>query len=352
MLVFNELIAQAVNLHASDIHFTVGIPPTVRIDGELHHLGDIRCTPAEIEEMALSIMGEHHKETLKNNGEVDFAYSIPGEGRYRINVFRQRGTLAVAVRILNLNIPSPEELGLPKALVNMCQKKRGLVLVTGPTGAGKSTTLASLIDVINQTSKQHIITLEDPIEYLHRHNKSIVNQREMGSDSKNYANALRAALREDPDVLLVGEMRDLETISTAITAAETGHLVFGTLHTKGAVNTIDRIIDVFPADQQEQIRTQLADVIECAIGQALVPKVGGGRCAAFEIMVVNSAIRSLIRQKKTFQIVGTMQTNKRIGMQLLDDALMDLVRSGTISRHDAAAAANDPSSFQLGATLR
>ena len=244
MLVFNELIAQAVNLHASDIHFTVGIPPTVRIDGELHHLGDIRCTPAEIEEMALSIMGEHHKETLKNNGEVDFAYSIPGEGRYRINVFRQRGTLAVAVRILNLNIPSPEELGLPKALVNMCQKKRGLVLVTGPTGAGKSTTLASLIDVINQTSKQHIITLEDPIEYLHRHNKSIVNQREMGFDSQNYASALRAALREDPDVLLVGEMRDLETISTAITAAETGHLVLSTLHTNDAPSTIDRLLDM------------------------------------------------------------------------------------------------------------
>ena len=343
MLVFNALIAQAVNLHASDIHFTVGIPPTVRIDGELHHLGDARCTPAEIEEMALSIMGEHHKETLKNNGEVDFAYSIPGEGRYRINVFRQRGTLAVAVRILNLNIPSPEELGLPKALVNMCQKKRGLVLVTGPTGAGKSTTLASLIDVINQTSKQHIITLEDPIEYLHRHNKSIVNQREMGSDSKNYANALRAALREDPDVLLVGEMRDLETISTAITAAETGHLVLSTLHTVGAANTIDRIVDVFPPYQQQQIRTQLADVLECVVSQQLIARAEGeGRVAAFEVMLANSAIRNHIREAKTYQIPTVMQTNRQMGMITMDDSLLELYQRGEISAVSALRCAQDP----------
>ena len=343
MLVFNELIAQAVNLHASDIHFTVGIPPTVRIDGELHHLGDDRCTPAEIEEMALSIMGEHHKETLKNNGEVDFAYSIPGDGRYRINVFRQRGTLAVAVRILNLNIPSPEELGLPKALVNMCQKKRGLVLVTGPTGAGKSTTLASLIDVINQTSKQHIITLEDPIEYLHRHNKSIINQREMGSDSQNYAAALRAALREDPDVILVGEMRDLETIATAITAAETGHLVFSTLHTVGAANTIDRIVDVFPPYQQQQIRTQLADVLECVVSQQLIPRQNReGRVAAIEVMLSNSAIRNHIRESKTFQIASVMQMNRKLGMITMDDALLELYRAGDISLESAMSYAQDP----------
>ena len=343
MLVFNELIAKAVSLHASDLHITAGIPPTVRVDGELHPLGEDRCLPADIEAMAMSIMSDNHKETLAKMGEVDFAYSIPGEGRYRINVFRQRGTLAVALRILNLYIPSPEELGLPKALVNMCQKKRGLVLVTGPTGAGKSTTLASLINVINQTSKQHIITLEDPIEYLHRHNKSIVNQREMGSDSKNYANALRAALREDPDVLLVGEMRDLETISTAITAAETGHLVLSTLHTVGAANTIDRIVDVFPPYQQQQIRTQLADVLECVVSQQLIPRAEGeGRVAAFEVMLSNSAIRNHIRESKTYQIASVMQTNRQMGMVTMDDALLELCMRGDITSVNALRCAQDP----------
>ena len=311
MQTLNELISQAVSLNASDLHLTVGIPPTARIDGQLHPMGEEKCMPPDIEAMAMSVLDDTHKEILQRNGEVDLAYSVPGKGRYRLNIFRQRGVLAMAVRVLNTRIPSPEELGLPDVLLTMCQKKRGLVLVTGPTGSGKSTTLASLINIINHTTNQHIITLDDPIEYLHRHNKSIINQREMGSDSQNYAAALRAALREDPDVILVGEMRDLETIATAITAAETGHLVFSTLHTVGAANTIDRIVDVFPPYQQQQIRTQLADVLECVVSQQLIPRQNReGRVAAIEVMLSNSAIRNHIRESKTFQIASVMQTNR------------------------------------------
>ncbi|MGM9521957.1 MAG: type IV pilus twitching motility protein PilT [Oscillospiraceae bacterium] len=347
MKTFNELINEAVNCRASDIHLTVGIPPTARIDGTLCHMGGEKCTPADTEELAASIMDAHQKETLERRGEVDFAYSVHGAGRFRINVFRQRGSLAIAARVLNPEIPEPQELGIPEALVQVCDKKRGLVLVTGPTGSGKSTTLASLIDVINKTSSRHIITMEDPIEYLHRHNKSIVNQREMGSDSADYASALRAALREDPDVLLVGEMRDLETISTAITAAETGHLVFSTLHTIGAANTIDRIVDVFPPYQQQQIRTQLADVLECVASQQLLPRMSGeGRVAAIELMLSNSAIRSHIRESKTFQIASVMQTNRKQGMVTMDDALLTLHQHGEISRESALSYAQDPAALK------
>ena len=351
MIDLTSLIAHAQERRASDIHLTVGMPPVLRVDGTLVNVGDEPLTEEHVYSFACMLASQKQLDELRQAGESDFAVTF-SDTRMRCSLFKQQEHTTLALRLLPLTIPSAQELGLPKVIIDQAEKPRGLVLVTGPTGSGKSSTLAALLDHINNTKRRHIITLEHPIEFVHQRKECIINQREVGRDTESFASGLRAALRQDPDVILVGEMRDLETISTAITAAETGHLVFGTLHTKGAVNTIDRIIDVFPADQQEQIRTQLADVIECAIGQALVPKVGGGRCAAFEIMVVNSAIRSLIRQKKTFQIVGTMQTNKRIGMQLLDDALMDLVRSGTISRHDAAAAANDPSSFQLGATLR
>ena len=343
MQTLNELISQAVSLNASDLHLTVGIPPTARIDGQLHPMGEEKCLPPDIEAMAMSVLDDTHKEILQRNGEVDLAYSVPGKGRYRLNIFRQRGVLAMAVRVLNTRIPSPEELGLPDVLLTMCQKKRGLVLVTGPTGSGKSTTLASLINIINHTTNQHIITLEDPIEYLHRHNKSIINQREMGSDSQNYAAALRAALREDPDVILVGEMRDLETIATAITAAETGHLVFSTLHTVGAANTIDRIVDVFPPYQQQQIRTQLADVLECVVSQQLIPRQNReGRVAAIEVMLSNSAIRNHIRESKTFQIASVMQTNRKLGMITMDDALLELYHAGDISLDKALSYAQDP----------
>ena len=262
-----QLLMRSIEEQASDVHFTVGRPPCYRVDGVLSPIEGEKLTPDMLRELLVPIMEERHKEELQKDGQTDFAYAISGVGRFRVNVFMQRGTLASVMRCLPFEIPEPESLGIPKEVVEITSRKRGLVLVTGPTGSGKSTTLASLIHVINQNYPYHIITLEDPIEYLHRHDKSIVNQREIGSDSNSYGAALRAALREDPDVILVGEMRDLETISTAITAAETGHLVFSTLHTIGADKTIDRIIDVFPPDQQQQIRIQLAAVLECVVSQ-------------------------------------------------------------------------------------
>ena len=351
MIDLTSLVALAVKRHASDIHLTVGLPPVLRADGMLVNIGEESLTDEHLNEFTRQLVPAEHMEELSRYGEADFAVTFTGT-RMRCNVFKQQDHATLALRLLPLTIPSARELGLPQVIIDQAEKPRGLVLVTGPTGSGKSSTLAALLDHINSTKRRHIITLEQPIEFLHQRKQCVINQREVGRDTASFASGLRAALRQDPDVILVGEMRDLETISTAITAAETGHLVFGTLHTKGAVNTIDRIIDVFPADQQEQIRTQLADVIECAIGQTLVPKVGGGRCAAFEIMVVNSAIRNLIRQKKTFQIASTMQTSKKQGMQLLDDALMDLVRAGKITRATAAEAANDPSAFQQGTPYR
>ena len=263
-------------------------------------------------------------------------------GRFRVNVFLQRGSPTIVARLLNVSIPSPKDIGLPEAVVKLTDKRRGLILVTGATGSGKSTTLATMINLINSNLSGHIITLEDPIEYLHPHQKSIVNQREIGTDTKSYASALRAALRQDPDVILVGEMRDLETISTAITAAETGHLVFSTLHTVGAANTIDRIIDVFPPYQQQQIRTQLADVLECVVSQQLLPRATGkGRVAAMEIMLASSAVRNHIREGKTFQITSTMQTSRKMGMITMDDAIYDLYLNGTVTPEAALLFAQD-----------
>ena len=281
-------------------------------------------------------------ETMEKTGEIDFAHSLYGRGRFRVNVFKQRGTLAMVMRLLPFKIPAPRELGLPASVQELCQRKRGLVLVTGATGSGKSTTLASLINMINKTYSKHIITMEDPIEYLHRHEKSIVNQREIGDDTESYAGALRAALREDPDVILVGEMRDLETIQTAITAAETGHLVFSTLHTNNAADTINRVIDVFPPHQQQQIRVQLASVIECVISQQLLPiQTGSGRVAAFEVMMGTSAVRNLIREGKAFQIPSMIQTSKKQGMQSMDDALYNLYIGGLISAENCLNYAQD-----------
>lgn len=347
MIELNTLVAQAAAQKVSDIHLTVGLPPVFRLDGVLVNVGEVPLTEEDVFHCAGLLASEEQLAELQRAGESDFAVTYSGT-RMRCNVYRQQEHTALALRLLPLTIPSAQDLSLPQILIDQADKPRGLVLVTGPTGSGKSSTLAALLDHINNTKRRHIITLESPIEFVHQRKQCVINQREIGRDTGSFASGLRAALRQDPDVILVGEMRDLETISTAITAAETGHLVFGTLHTKGAINTIDRIIDVFPADQQEQVRTQLADVIECAIGQTLLPKVGGGRCAAFEIMVVNSAIRNLIRQKKTFQIASTMQTSKKQGMQLLDDALMDLVRANKITRAAAAEAANDPSVFTQG----
>ncbi|NLY82300.1 MAG: type IV pilus twitching motility protein PilT [Clostridiales bacterium] len=314
----------------SDIHVAPGKPCTFRIDGELVPVDDKILEPKDTKSLAEELMAEKDKKVLEESGEVDFAYSKDGLSRCRVNVFNQRGTLAIALRLLTFDIPKPEDLGLPNALVNLTSKRRGLVLVTGVTGSGKSTTLASLIHNITTNYNRNIITLEDPIEYLHKHGKSMVVQREIGTDTFSYGNALRAALRQDPDVILVGEMRDLETISIAVTAAETGHLVFSTLHTNNAVNTIDRILDVFPPYQQPQIRVQLAGVLECIISQQLLPKSKGGRVAAFEVLLANPAVRNLIRDAKAYQIPNVMQTCRKEGMILMDDAILEIYKKGEI----------------------
>ena len=344
----DDILKTAKAQGASDVHITVGIPPKMRVNGKLIALeGYNKMLPDDTKEIADAIMSVKQKELLEANGQHDMSFSIMGLGRFRLNVFKQRGSIAMAIRLVETEIPDADTLGIPPSVVNLYQRQRGLVLVTGPTGSGKSTTLASIIDMINNYREAHIITLEDPIEFLYQHNKSIVNQREVGLDSDNYAHALRAALREDPDVILVGEMRDLETISTAITAAETGHLVLSTLHTIGAASTVDRIIDVFPPHQQQQIRIQLANVLEAVISQQLIPTIDGeARVAAFEVMHVNSAVRNMIREGKTHQLITIMQTNRKLGMVTMDEAIIDLCKSGKISRDKAIQYAQDPDVMQ------
>ncbi len=339
-----ELLKIAEDSKASDVHITVGVPPLMRVHGAMMAIpNEPRLMAEDVEALVKGIMGDFQKKTFAERGEIDFSFGLAGMGRYRVNVFRQRGTTAAVFRLVGSKIPNPRDLGVPQPVIDLYQKKSGLVLVTGPTGSGKSTTLASLIGMVNDNLNAHIITLEDPIEYLHRHNKSIVNQREIGVDTRSYAAALRAALREDPDVILVGEMRDLETISTAVTAAETGHLVFSTLHTIGCAETIDRVIDVFPTDQQDQIRVQLSMVLEAVVSQRLVPTIdGNGRVAAFEVMLANSAIRNLIREGKNYQIPSAMQSGKKQGMQTMDDHLIELYQSGRISRKDTLLYSTDP----------
>jgi len=339
---FKEIVHTAVERDASDLHMTVGLPPIYRIDGDLVDAADTPLTEEDVVSVVRLLANDKQIEELKRSGEVDFAVTFDGEIRMRCNAFYQQGRTALALRMLPLKIPTLQSLDMSDIFIEMAEKPRGLVLLTGPTGSGKSSTLAAMLDHINHTRRRHIITLENPIEFIYKPDKCIINQREVGDDTDSFAAGLRAALRQDPDVILVGEMRDLETISTAITAAETGHLVFATLHTKGAANTIDRIIDVFPPEQQEQIRIQLADVLEFAVSKTLLPKVGGGRVAAYEILVATPAVRSLIRQNKSFQITSTMQTGRRQGMQLLDDALAELVRSGQITLEIALGVANDP----------
>lgn len=328
-----DILARAVDARASDIHITVASPIMVRVNGKLKQLTQHKLMPEDTKTIIQDMMTIDQIARFEDQGELDFSYSNPGLGRFRVNVFKQRGTYSMAVRVVALEVPTMETLTLPPIIRELTTKQRGLILVTGPTGSGKSTTLASMIDHMNHSKNDHIITIEDPIEYLHKHKNSIVNQREIGQDSNSFSAALRSALRQDPDVILVGEMRDLETISTAITAAETGHLVLSTLHTVGAAKTIDRIIDVFPPHQQQQIRVQLASVLEAVISQQLMPKADGtGRAIALEVMVATPAVRNLIREGKTHQMQTVIQTGSHLGMQSMDASLLDLYRKRIIDQ--------------------
>lgn len=329
----DHLLRAGFELKASDIHLTVGVPPIMRINGELKRYGKDMIKPKDTEEMARVMIPENLWDKFKEKGELDFSYSIPGVSRFRVNTYLQRTCVAIAVRVVPTKIPTIDELELPEVLKKIMEKPQGLVLVTGPTGSGKSTTLAAMIQFMNQTMRKHVITLEDPIEYLHKHGNCIIDQREVGFDTNNFANGLRAALRQDPDVILVGEMRDLETIQTAITAAETGHLVLGTLHTSSAPATINRIIDVFPPSQQPQVRIQLASVLVSIISQRLFPTANHkGRRAATEILINNSAIANLIRNEKIYQIVNVMQTSRVLGMHTLEASINELVAMGIVAK--------------------
>ena len=333
----DTLLDMAVEVGASDLHITVGTAPAVRVRGRLQTLQGIdRLDGETIRTLLYRILTTEQQKKLELDRQIDLSYGARGLARFRINVFMQRGSCAAVFRVIPHKLQSLEELGLPPGLRSLTEKPNGLVLVTGPTGSGKSTTLASMIDEINRTRSEHIITIEDPIEFLHRHKHCVVNQREIGTDAKDFGDALRAALRQDPDVILLGEMRDLETITTALTAAETGHLVFATLHTQSAPGTIDRIIDVFPGHQQEQVRTQIAASLQGVVTQALLPTADGrGRVAACEILLPDDAVRNLIRQGKVEQVYSIMQTNTKRGMQTLEQSLADLVISGVVHREIA-----------------
>ncbi len=342
-----DILKEVVNRDASDLHIAVGVPPVVRIDGHLENLDYAPLMPNEARELVYSILSQDQRQKLETDWEVDLSYSLFGMARFRVNAYFQRGTLSAAFRLVPVGIKTIEDLGLPKVLHSFCHKPRGFVLVTGPTGSGKSTTLASIIDEINQTRADHIVTIEDPIEFLHQHKRCVVCQREVGTDTKGFPIALRSALRQDPDVVLIGEMRDLETIQIALTAAETGHLVFATLHTQDCPQTIDRMIDVFPPHQQEQIRVQIAATLEGIVSQQLLAKAGGkGRCCACEVLITTPASRNLIREGKTHQLYTVMQTGSQHGMQTMNSSLADLVRHGHITRELAIRRSSVPDELE------
>jgi twitching motility protein PilT len=329
----DDLLEQLVARGASDLHITVASPPAIRVRGHIERLEDYQpLSPDDTRGLLYRILSSEQQKQFEIKRQLDFAYAIPGLARFRVNVYYQRESVGGAFRVIPQDIKSAEELNLPSVLHELAAKPRGIVLVTGPTGSGKSTTLAAMIDEINRTRAEHILTVEDPIEFVHRHKRCIVNQREIGPDAMSFSEALKAALRQDPDVILVGEMRDLETISTALTAAETGHLVFGTLHTQSAPSTIDRIIDVFPAEQQEQVRIMIATSLQGVITQTLLPTAdGAGRTPALEILLPDDAVRNLIRQGKVEQIYSIMQTNTARGMQTMEQALADLITRRVVS---------------------
>jgi twitching motility protein PilT len=341
---FADLLLDVLERRASDLHLTAGSQPMIRVRGRLVALEDYpKLMPADTREIVYGILTNDQRQRLETDWQIDFAYAIPGKARFRVNAYFQRSSLGAAFRLIPSILTPIDDLGLPAVVHDFCKKPRGFVLVTGPTGSGKSTSLASMIDEINATREEHILTVEDPIEFLHGHKKCIVNQRELGSDAQSFALALKGALRQDPDVILVGEMRDLETIHTALTAAETGHLVFATLHTQDAPQSIDRIIDVFPSHQQQQVRVQLSVALQGIMTQTLLPTAdGSGRCVACEVLVPTPAVRNLIREGKTHQIYSTMQTGAASGMQTMDAALATLARAGKITQRVAEGASSSP----------
>jgi twitching motility protein PilT len=354
MFDFADVLLEVLNLNASDLHITAGTPPMVREKGRLRALDYPAMTSQMTREIIYSILTNDQRKKLENEWQIDFAYSIPGKARFRVNAYFQRASLGAAFRLIPNEMPELDSLGLPPVLRDFTKKPRGFVLVTGPTGSGKSTTLAAMLDVINRERHEHIMTIEDPIEFLHHHKSCVVNQREIGSDAQSFALGLKAALRQDPDVILVGEMRDLDTISTALTAAETGHLVFATLHTQDTAQTVDRIVDVFPPAQQHQVRVQLSVALQGIVTQQLLPTADGqGRCCATEVLVPTPAVRNLIREGKTHQIYSVLQTGGQHGMQTMDAALADLVRRQKISRELAESRSSSPEELRrLMGTVR
>ncbi|MCF7810830.1 type IV pilus twitching motility protein PilT [bacterium] len=336
-----------INRSASDLHLTVGTPPQIRVDGKLVPLDRPSLTPEDTKELAYGVLTEAQRAKFETDNELDLSFGIKGISRFRANVYRQRDCVALALRRIPFEILSFEKLGLPKVVEELADKPNGLVLVTGSTGSGKSTTMAAMIDKINREHPKHILTIEDPIEYVHNHKKSIINQRQLHSDTNSFAKALRSVLRQDPDVVLIGELRDKETIEIALTVAETGHLVFGTLHTNSAVQTINRVIDVFNADQQDQVRTQLALVLQGVICQQLLPRVGGGRVMCCEIMLLNTAIRSSIRESKIHQMDSLIQVGGKYGMQTMNQALLKKYKVGLITKEDAMVHSNDQGDLQI-----
>ena len=347
-LSIDALLERMVSRGASDLHVTAGSEPAIRLNGSLERMEDFgRLSADDTQQLLYRIMSTEQQKRFEVSRQLDLAYSLPGLARFRVNIYFQRESLGGAFRMIPSDLKTLEELGMPQALHELSSRPRGLVLVTGPTGSGKSTTLAAMIDEINRTRADHIMTIEDPIEFLHRHKRCVVNQREIGPDATSFAEALRAALRQDPDVILLGEMRDLETISTALTAAETGHLVFATLHTQDAPSTVDRLIDVFPAAQQEQIRVQIASTLQGVITQTLVPRAdGSGRVPAVEILIPDDAVRNLVRQAKVEQVYSVMQTGGKRGMQTLEQALADLVQRGIVSQELALSRSSRPDQLQ------
>jgi len=341
-ILIDKLLQTCVNRKASDLHLTVGQPPVLRLDGRMQKLETKVLEPADTVALMKSISPERCQQELQEMGGSDFGFAFGDQARFRVSVFKQRGNVAMVLRQIPNKLMNFKDLGTPAVLAKLCERPRGLILVTGPTGSGKTTTLAAMIDYLNEKFDHHIITIEDPVEFYHEHKTSTINQRELGVDVPTFAEAIRRALRQDPDVILVGELRDLETIEAAITAAETGHIVFGTLHTTGAQGTVNRIIDVFPTNQQEQIRTQLSTAIIGVVSQTLLPKKGGGRVAAYEMLVVTPAIANLIRENKTFRITSAIQTGQKLGMQLLDDHLFRLWQEGVVEKSDVLFRANVP----------